>query len=149
MARIRLVPPVYLLLTVLAMAGLHRLLPVTTVLRPPLSYVGAALLGLGLAVAAGAALRFAHYGTSVHPFHQPTALVTDGPYRFTRNPMYLGMVVALLGIALWLGSLTPFVVIPVFASLIQREFIRDEERRLSEAFGRAYHEYRNRVRRWL
>ena len=149
MARFRLVPPVYLLLSLLAMAGLDRLFPVATVLRPPFSYLGAALMGLGLAVAGAAALRFGHYGTSVHPFHQPTALVTDGPYRFTRNPMYLGMVLALLGIAVWLGSLTPFVVIPVFASLIQRGFIRNEERRLSDAFGPPYAEYRRRVRRWL
>jgi len=149
MARIRLVPPVYLLLSLLAMAGLDRLFPVATVLRPPFSYLGAALMGLGLAVAVAAALRFGHYGTSVHPFHQPTALVTDGPYRFTRNPMYLGMVFALLGIAVWLGSLTPFVVIPVFASLIQRGFIRNEERRLTDAFGPSYVEYRRRVRRWL
>ena len=149
MARFRLVPPVYLLLSILAMAGLDRLFPVATVLRPPFSYLGAALMGLGLAVAGAAALRFEHYGTSVHPFHQPTALVTDGPYRFTRNPMYLGMVFALLGIAVWLGSLTPFVVIPVFASLIQRGFIRNEERRLTDAFGPSYVEYRRRVRRWL
>jgi protein-S-isoprenylcysteine O-methyltransferase Ste14 len=106
-------------------------------------------MGLGLTVAAAAAFRFARHGTSVHPFHQPTALVTDGPYRITRNPMYLGMVIALLGIAVWLGSLTPLLVIPVFARLIQRLFITNEERRLSDVFGAAYHEYRNRVRRWL
>ena len=63
MARIRLVPPVYLLLSLLAMA-LHRLLPVTAVLRPPLSYAGAALMGLGLAVAVAAAIRPAPTGAS-------------------------------------------------------------------------------------
>jgi protein-S-isoprenylcysteine O-methyltransferase Ste14 len=63
--------------------------------------------------------------------------------------MYLGMVLALLGIAMWLGSLTPFVVIPVFTALIQRGFIRNEERRLTDAFGPPYAEYRRRVRRWL
>ena len=149
MARIRLVPPVYFLLSSLAMAGLHGLLPAATLLRPPFSYAGAALMGLGLAIVLAAALRFKHYHTSVHPHHQPSALVTDGPYRFTRNPMYFGMVFALLGIAAWLGGLTPFLVIPVFAWRIDREFIRNEERRLSEAFGPAYEDYRERVRRWL
>jgi protein-S-isoprenylcysteine O-methyltransferase Ste14 len=94
-------------------------------------------------------MRFDRRGTPVHPFHQPTALVTDGAYRFTRNPMYLGLVAALLGTAVWLGSLTPFVVVPSFMVVMQELFIKHEERRLTEVFGQAYVEFRKRVRRWI
>ncbi|MGH8742056.1 MAG: methyltransferase family protein, partial [Burkholderiales bacterium] len=71
------------------------------------------------------------------------------PYRFTRNPMYLGMSGALLGAAVYLGSLTPFVVVPAFMALLADRFIAPEEAFLERAFGQAYLDYKARVRRWL
>jgi protein-S-isoprenylcysteine O-methyltransferase Ste14 len=139
----------YLLASLIAMAGLHRLFPVAIVLHPPVTWGGVVFVGAGLALAAVAAVRFWRRGTSVHPFHPPTALVTDGPYRMTRNAMYLGLVIVLLGVAIWLGSVTPVLVIPAFMWAIQRRFIEPEEHRLADAFGPAYLEYRRRVRRWL
>jgi protein-S-isoprenylcysteine O-methyltransferase Ste14 len=103
----------------------------------------------GAALTVYAAGLFTQAGTTVRPFQLSTALVTSGPYRFTRNPMYLGMVIALIGVGLMLGSLTPFLVIAAFAVLIDRRFIRVEEAMLQEAFGSAYTEFTSRVRRWL
>jgi protein-S-isoprenylcysteine O-methyltransferase Ste14 len=75
--------------------------------------------------------------------------VTTGWFRFTRNPMYLGMVIMALGAGLALGSLGALLPLPVFVAIIQTQFIRGEERMLTEIFGQQYTDYRARVRPWL
>jgi protein-S-isoprenylcysteine O-methyltransferase Ste14 len=85
----------------------------------------------------------------VVPFSDATVLVTAGPYRFTRNPMYLGMAGILAGTAIWLGSITPWLVLPAFMRLIAERFIAPEEAMLERAFGSRYREYCAAVRRWL
>ncbi|MCB0182563.1 MAG: isoprenylcysteine carboxylmethyltransferase family protein, partial [Anaerolineae bacterium] len=82
-------------------------------------------------------------------FEESTALVTGGLYQVSRNPMYLGMVLILAGVAILLGSLTPFGVIPVVIILLNRNFIRFEEQSLAQTFGPRWVEYRQRVRRWV
>jgi protein-S-isoprenylcysteine O-methyltransferase Ste14 len=76
-------------------------------------------------------------------------LVVGGFYRYTRNPMYLGMVTALLGVAILLGTLSAFLPIPIFVWIIQKQFIEGEERFLEEIFGGQYLAYKGKVRRWL
>ena len=83
------------------------------------------------------------------PFEPSTVLVTEGAFRFTRNPMYLGLVLLLAGIAIALGSVGALLPIPVFVWIIQAWFILGEERFLEEIFGEAYLAYKSRVRRWL
>ena len=86
--------------------------------------------------------------TSVPTFRRPGSC-SPGPYRFTRNPMYLGMAGILLGVAIYVGSLTPFIVIPAFMALIQERFILPEEQKLEEAFGADYLAFKARIHRWL
>jgi protein-S-isoprenylcysteine O-methyltransferase Ste14 len=76
-------------------------------------------------------------------------LVTSGWYRITRNPMYLGMVVVLCGVALMAGSVGAWLPLPAFIAVIHYRFIRGEERFLEEIFGQPYRDYRARVRRWI
>ena len=83
------------------------------------------------------------------PFQLPTALVTSGPYARTRNPMYLMLAVALGGMALWLRSTTPPLVIPVFIVVMNEVIIKPEEKRLEAHLGEPYRDYCRRVRRWL
>ena len=142
-------PPAYLLLAAMTMIGLHMLAPVRQVIVGPFRLLGILLLGAGLALALGAAGRFRWAGTTLRPFERSTALVVEGPYRLTRNPIYLGMVSGLLGIGVMAGSITPFLVVPAFWYLIDRRFIRAEEASLEDAFGPQYLAYRSRVRRWL
>jgi protein-S-isoprenylcysteine O-methyltransferase Ste14 len=80
---------------------------------------------------------------------EPSAVVTTGPFAFTRNPMYLGMVLCLLGWAVLLGSLVPFVVVPAFFALLHCRFVLREEPFMAERFGQEYESYRERARRWL
>lgn len=145
----KIVPPVYLLLTLLVMTGLYYRLPLARIVPEPWSYLGAILVVAGVALSAMGAFSFKRAGTPVIPFEPSTALVTTGLYRVTRNPMYLGMLIALLGAAVLFGTLSAFLPIPIFVWIIQANFIRGEERFLEGIFGEPYLAYKNKVRRWL
>ena len=106
-------------------------------------------MGASLGVVFWARMLFIKAGTTVKPYHESSELVTMGPFNLTRNPMYLSMTVFLLGLAILLGSLTPFFVIPVFIWIITTRFIRVEERMLEQRFGDSYRAYKTRVRRWI
>jgi len=110
---------------------------------------GAVPLVLGLALGIWGSNLFQRARTTIKPFETPTTLVTSGPFRLSRNPMYLGMAAVLVGVALMLGSATPFLVIPPFVLLLDVRFIRREESAMRAAFGEAYRAYQARVRRWL
>ena len=105
---------------------------------------------LGLALAVAAERKFAAAGTEILPASPANkVLVTNGPFRFTRNPMYLGLILVSLGIALYFGTL-PFFAVPVLLFvLVNFVFIPFEEVKMQRQFDAAYTEYRARVRRWL
>jgi protein-S-isoprenylcysteine O-methyltransferase Ste14 len=145
----KVLPPVYFLLTLLSMAALHWTLPLARIIPAPLSYLGAPLIVAGMVLLGHAFRGFMKAGTPVIPFERSTVLVTTGSYRFTRNPMYLGMVLILIGVALLLGTSSPWLPIPFFLWIIQANFITGEERFLEELFGPQYLAYKRRVRRWL
>ncbi len=131
------------------MVGLHYVLPLTEWIRDFIRYSGIALIVIGVAMAVWGARAFEKAGTPVKPFETTTTLVTHGLYRFTRNPMYLGMVLVMLGTGFLLGSLTPLLVIPIFTWLINSVFIKAEEDMLAELFGEEYLEYKKKVGRWI
>jgi protein-S-isoprenylcysteine O-methyltransferase Ste14 len=96
-----------------------------------------------------AMLRFQRHGTPVNPARAAEALVTDGPYRFTRNPMYLGMGCAYAGAALAAEALWSLALLPLVLLIVDRVIIPREEAHLAAMFGEEYERYRGRVRRWL
>lgn len=142
-------PPAFLGLALVAMAALHLVLPAARLIPFPFTLVGLVPLAIGIALNLVADYAFKARGTTVKPFEQSSALVTDGVFAITRNPMYLGMALLLMGVALLLGTLTPFLVVGLFVVLIDRRFIAVEERMLAETFGEEWQAYRRRVRRWL
>lgn len=144
-----LFPPVYMLAALLLMAVLHFYFPLWQFDAPFHRHAGIALGALFIALIVWAAFLFHRAKTGIVPFTPATFLVAGGPYRFTRNPMYLGMAGVLLGAAVFLGTLTPFFVVPAFVALINERFILAEEAMLEEAFGSAYLDYKARVHRWL
>ena len=139
----------YLLIAVLLMAGLNYFTPLHTILAAPITYLGSGLIILGFLIVIWPAASFGRVGTPIRPFEESTDLVTNGMYRVTRNPMYLGMVAVLLGVAVLFGSASPFLLIPIFGWIIQTKFVKFEEALLEETFGDEYIEYKSRVRRWL
>ncbi len=108
--------------------------------------IGALLLGM---VLVPAVLSFRRAKTSPKPWKPTTALVTNGPYRITRNPMYLGFTLLYLGVSFWVNTAWPVVFLPLILVVMQRAVIAREEAYLETLFGDEYRAYRLRVRRWL
>ena len=146
-ARSGWMPPRFFLLYGVAGAALHFALGGPPLLRLP--RLGAAVFLAGLALVLWGARTFAAAGTTIKPFERTHTLVASGPFRFTRNPMYLGMVAMLLGTALALGTAAPWLATVALAATLQLQFIRHEERALAASLGEPYERYRARVRRWL
>jgi len=142
-------PPTYFWGAVLVMVALHFLCPIRRLIALPYGLIGVAPMLVGLLVNIWSSNAFNRRKTTVKPFEQSTHLITDGLYRFSRHPMYAGMVLVLVGLAVLLGSITPVVVIPAFVLVIGKKFIDTEEAALEETFGDAYREYKRRVRRWI
>jgi protein-S-isoprenylcysteine O-methyltransferase Ste14 len=92
---------------------------------------------------------FKKSGTTVKPFETSTALITDGVYKISRHPMYLGFVLILLGLAIFLRTLSPYIVVGAFAILMEVVFIRVEEAMLADTFGAEWVAYKERVRCWI
>ena len=145
----KVLPPVWFLFSIMLMVGFHWWLPVKQLIEPPVTYGGIVALVIGILMVVACASIFRQKGTTIKPFEESSYLVDEGLFRYSRNPIYLGMVVFLLGLWLFLGSLSPLVVIPVFVGLIQAKFIKAEEKMLEEKFGEEYREYKVRVRRWI
>ena len=145
----RVLPPAILFASLVVMVALHYLLPAKRLIGFPWTVLGAIplLAGVLLNLAADRALKT--HGTTVKPFEESSVLVTGGVYAISRHPMYLGFMLVLIGVALSMGSLTPFAVIPPFAVLMECVFIRVEEGMLEEKFGRYWLAYKVRVGRWL
>jgi len=107
----------------------------------------AVVLGVWLAIAA--VLTFGRAGTSPDPHRPSTALALDGPYRFTRNPMYLGMALVQGGLALAGNALWPLLALVPVIWVIRTQVIAKEERYLEALFGDEYRDFKARVRRWI
>ena len=131
------------------MTAMHFWMPLAEFVPAPFNYGGAVLVLLGLGIVAVSARAFHKVDTGIVPFDEATALVTGGFYRFSRNPMYLGMVFLLLGAAILFGTVGSLLPIPFFIWLIRNQFIVGEERFLEEAFGEQYLDFKKQVRRWL
>lgn len=148
---LRIPPPV-------VASGLALLMWLTSLLFGPLPApcgyrLGAALalVAIGQSISISGILLFRRAGTTVNPLKPDAAssLVTNGIYRFTRNPMYVGMLLTLLGWAVFLWSPPALFYLAVFVLYINRFQIEPEERVLSSRFGADYAAYQTRVRRWL
>ncbi len=149
MLETKIPPPVYALLAGGLMYYLQRQVPLAGVPLSP--WLALLPLTLGGALDGWALLHFFRARTTVNPWtpHKTCQLVLRGPYRFTRNPMYLGLLNLLTAWALWLGSVTPWLVLPLFVALINRFQIRPEEAMLRQIFGEPYEQYLRQVGRWF
>jgi len=143
------IPPFYLLLSVIALFVLNYTIPLMVLFYPPFNYFGVVIIFSGLALVLWHADYFKRYETPIKPFEHSTHLIKEGMYKYSRNPIYLGMGAILFGGATVLGSISPFVVVPVFIIFIERAFIVKEEKFLENIFGHEYLDYKKSVRRWL
>jgi protein-S-isoprenylcysteine O-methyltransferase Ste14 len=131
------------------MVALRFLVPYPLPVPPPFHLLAVPILIAGLVLIIAPAKEFDRRQTAIDPFGEASVLVTDGWFHYSRNPMYLGMVVVLLATVLALRAWAPLVVVPIFVAVIQTRFIRMEERFLTQKFGESYRQYCSRVRRWI
>lgn len=148
---LKIPPVVVFLLTGLAMWLADKQLPKARVDVPFAPIIAGLLIAAGLVTGVAGVLAFRRHATTVLP-HAPdkaSAVVSDGVFQYTRNPMYLGLALVLTAWAVKLGNLASFAGIPVFIWYMTRLQIQPEERALSAKFGRPFDDYMKSVRRWL
>jgi protein-S-isoprenylcysteine O-methyltransferase Ste14 len=148
-AGVRLPPPLIYLATFLLGWALQEAAPRTIVPPAESRAAGAILIVAWALLTAWAMTCFRRHHTSIVPVKPTTALIIKGPFRFTRNPLYLGMVLLYAGVAFWLDALWPFVLLLPLIVVIQVYAIAREERYLERLYGDPYRDYCRRVRRWI
>ncbi len=142
-------PPTWLLACIAAAWWLSSNAPLYTLNFPYQSVVGWGIIGSGLTLGAYAIFAFWRFKTSVIPRQTPKALISDGPYRMSRNPIYLADLIVLAGCIVLFGAVSAVPLVLVFWLAMQHRFILPEEKVLHETFGEEFAAYCRAVRRWV
>ena len=144
----KILPPHAAIGSLIAVIALHYLFP-TPLISKPFNLLGILFFAAGLFVLFWSFGLFKKKDTPILPGQKPSALVIEGSYKFTRNPMYLGVTTALLGVAIYLGDALAFLAPIVFFAFVSIRFIPREEKLMEKLFGKKYLEYKKKVRRWI
>ena len=142
-------PPIVALMFIIIAYFLGRFVPLHFVVPAILRYLGLFLCFIGFLLGVGALIEFRRARTTVDPHGSVKHVVTSGIYRFTRNPIYLGFLLFVIGLPLNSGLYWGIIVAPLYILLMNRLVIQHEEAYLTRKFGKAYTEYTVQVRRWL
>lgn len=142
-------PPLVMLAHLIAAFLLNWLLPLPFAFPKSFEWAGYILFFGGLGLAVSAVSQFGKVHTTLDPHGSVSAIVTRGPYSFSRNPIYLGFVFTLIGLPLVLGNYWGAVLSPLLMASLHQLVIKHEESYLEKKFGDVYSGYKSRVRRWL
>lgn len=148
-AKLMDIPPVWLLLFIVLARVQAVRVPLWSVQHWALDLAGGLLVGGGVLMAAVAIMQLRQNRTTVIPHLEATALVTNGVFSRSRNPIYLGDAMVLTGLILFWGNWVALLLVPVFAAVITDRFIAPEEARLRARFGMAWTAWAERTRRWI
>ena len=148
-ADVKIHPPILLVIHLVTAFLLNNFLPLSFAFPKIVGWLGYVLVLIGLGFAFNAFNRFRHANTTLDPHGSVSAVVTSGPYRFSRNPIYLGLVCLLIGFPFIFRTYWGLVLSPVFVILMNILVIQHEEAYLEKKFGETYTSYKSRVRRWL
>ena len=151
MLKLRIPPPVYALCIAGMMWIFDSSFPLIDLIKSPWNWIGWIFIVVGLIIDLWSVGLFWKEKTTISPLQPDNSIsiVEDGMYQYSRNPMYLGMLIILLGVAILLGSLSPLFCLPLFVIIITTQQIIPEEMTLTNKFGQVYLDYKHRVRRWL
>jgi protein-S-isoprenylcysteine O-methyltransferase Ste14 len=146
----KLLPPFLFIIFALGMGVVCWALDTTHYLGYPFNLIGLPLFIFGLYIVESSKNLFKRESTNVFTFDKPDKLITSGFFKYSRNPMYLGFVVALFGVALlYQASLSSLILAMIFAIIVDRWYIAFEERMMQETFGESYTQYAAKTRRWI
>ncbi|MFW5450290.1 MAG: methyltransferase family protein [Methylophagaceae bacterium] len=151
MLKLKIPPPIYALLIAGLMWLLDQRLPILGSSSSIWQQIGYLFIITALLFDLSAVVHFFRNHTTINPLRPQNSekLVITAMYRYSRNPMYLGLLFLLIGWAFLLGSLLPFIMLPVFIVIMTRQQIIPEEQILEQKFGQQYRDYKNTVNRWL
>jgi protein-S-isoprenylcysteine O-methyltransferase Ste14 len=141
-------PPLLAVTLLLVTLALHFMLPEERTVGWE-QVIGLLFVAVGVGLSSFAAAIFSARDTTKKPWGEPTKFVVQAPFTWTRNPMYLGIVTVLLGLAIFFGSIAMLLAPAVFFAVIDRMVIPREEETMERLFGQDYVAYKDRVRRWI
>jgi protein-S-isoprenylcysteine O-methyltransferase Ste14 len=147
--KIKIVPDGYFVILLLMSILFHFIFPIAKILFYPYSYSSIFFIITGIIIVFRTNFILLKNATSIKPSEIPCVLITFGPFRYSRNPIYLGMTIILFGVEILLGSLSPFIFPIIFLIIINKSIIPDEENKLEKIFGEKYLDYKTEVRRWI
>lgn len=143
-------PPLHVLLCVLGMKTLTVYFPQSTVVPMHISTIlWIACLVFALSILVISVLKFRRHRTNIEAFREPNNLITSGIFAITRNPIYIGFLIAIIGAAFYFNQPLAFVFVPVFFLLADLWYIPHEEKDATRIFGQEFEAYKKRVRRWI
>ena len=145
----KILPPAYFYSILFFSIILHFIFPISLIIKTPFSYFGIILVILGIALNIWTDKLFKNKKTTVKPYEKPSQLITNGPFKISRHPMYLGMLLILIGITIFLGSIITILFPIIFVMLMEILFIPFEEKNIEEIFKNEFLSYKKRVRRWI
>ncbi|MBY4675233.1 methyltransferase family protein [Marinobacterium arenosum] len=146
----KLLPPILFLIFVIGMGLICWGVGSPHQIHYPYNLVGLPVIGVGLLLATAGKRLFKKLNANIMTFDEPTVLVTEGVYKYTRNPMYLGFAIAMLGFSVLMGAaISSFLLTVVFVFLTDRWYIAFEEQMMRRKFGQDYEKYCRKVRRWI
>lgn len=147
--KIQLIVPVLTMICLAIMVLLDWFCPILPILSLPFNLVGLLFCFAGLTICIIAQRQFKGLGANLYPFNDPKNLVTDGLFRLSRNPMYLGLVIFLFGVWALLGSFSPLAIVVAFLLVVDHCYVAYEEKRLKVVFGKTYEAYQANTPRWI
>lgn len=145
----KIYPPTHFYTYLIISAAFHFLMPVKQIVFMPYIFLGFVPLLAGVILNVWTDGLFKKLNTTVKPDQKPSVLIDYGPFRISRNPMYLGMTLMLIGAGILLGSITSFVGAILFVAAMEYYFIPDEEKTMQVTFGEEFLKYKNKIRRWF
>ena len=145
----KLVPPFLFLFSVIGMFVLSRFYPIQEWVKTPYNLLGIVPFSLGLFILISTLTRYRKTKTEINTFKKPKKLITNGFFQYSRNPIYLGFTLILLGIALLLGNVAALIPVACFFLAANFWYVPFEEKNMEIVFGKNYLFYKKKVRRWI
>ena len=145
----KLIPPFLFLICIILMVLIRNMIVILKLIPQPYNYLGIILILLGLIMTIKVKKQFNKINTEIHTFKKPQKLVTNGLFKFSRNPIYLGFLISLLGVWVLLGTVLLIIGCLLFILITNYWYISYEENEMEKQFGAEYRKYKSRVNRWI
>jgi len=145
----KIIPPFLFLICIVIMVAIRNLSVIKEIIPKPFNYAGIALIIFGILITIIVRKGFEKIDTEIHTFKNPRKLVTNGLFKFSRNPIYLGFAISLFGVWILLGTILPILWLLLFIVVTNTYYIPFEERIMENVFGNEYKKYKSKVRKWI